>query len=70
VSNDGSRIEAAEAGAHEAHDDDHGAHGGHGSDPNEGVLRGEAPTSAWLGAVTVISLVTIAACIWLAFRIG
>ena len=94
MSNDGSRIEAAEAGvhtereervahdhvdaadavshAHEAHDDhdDHGAHGGHGADPNAGVLRGDAPTSAWLGAVTVISLVTIAACVWLAVRIG
>jgi hypothetical protein len=65
---DGSRIEAEEAAAHDA--DDHGAHGGHGADPNEGVLRGEAPTPAWLGTAVVIALVTIAACVWLAFRIG
>lgn len=64
---DGSRIEA-----HEAHDDhdDHGGGHGHGADPNEGVLRGEAPTSAWLVTATVIALVTILACVWLAVRIG
>ena len=69
---DGSRVEAEEAAAHDAHghDDEHGGGHGHGADPNAGVVRGEPPTSAWLATVTVISLVTIAACIWLAFRIG
>jgi hypothetical protein len=93
VSNDGSRVEAAEAGVHTeqdehaAHDhvdakdavpgahghdahDDHGSHGGHGADPNAGVLRGEPPTPAWLGVIAVIVLVTVAFCIWLAYKIG
>ena len=85
MSNDGSRIEAAEAGAHaeheegahhahvdahDAHGDDHGGGHGHGADPNAGVLRGEAPTPAWVMTATAIALVTIAACVWLAFRIG
>jgi hypothetical protein len=93
VSNDGSRIEAAEAGVHTeqqetaahdhvdapdalptahhaAHDDDHGSHGGHGADPNAGVLRGEPPTPAWLGVIAVIVVVTVAFCIWLAYKIG
>jgi hypothetical protein len=89
--NDGSRIEAAEAGvhteqqehaahdhvdapeavsaAHEAHDD-HGSHGGHGADPNEGVLKGTAPTPAWLGVVTLIAFVTLLGCVLLAVKIG
>jgi hypothetical protein len=67
---DGSRVEAHEAGAHDDHHDDHGGGHGHGADPNEGVLRGEAPTSAWLGTAVVIALITIAACVWLAFKIG
>ncbi|HEV2889935.1 MAG TPA: hypothetical protein VGX28_06120 [Frankiaceae bacterium] len=107
MSNDGSRIEAAEAGvhaeqeehaahdhvdapdavsaahhapahggghagAHDDHDDhdDHGGGHGHGADPNAGVLRGEAPTPAWVITATAIALVTIAACVWLAIRIG
>jgi len=92
VSNDGSRIEAAEAGvhterqehaahdhvdapdavshAHEAHDDDHGGGHGHGADPNAGVLVGDPPTPAWVMTATAIALVTIAACVWLAFKIG
>ena len=74
MSNDGSHIEAVEAGAHDAHHDDHhddhgGGHG-HGADPNEGVVRGEAPTPAWVMTATGIALVTIAVCVWLAFRIG
>jgi hypothetical protein len=74
VSNDGSRIEAEEAAAHDdhhdGHDDDHGSHGGHGADPNAGVLVGDAPTPAWVGAATVICLVTALACVWLALKIG
>jgi hypothetical protein len=96
VSDDGSRIEAAEAGVHteveevhehggahphvtatdsvphdaHGHDDDHGAHGGHGADPNAGVLIGDPPTPAWVGAATVICLVTALACVWLALKIG
>ncbi|HWL36508.1 MAG TPA: hypothetical protein VNQ77_09955 [Frankiaceae bacterium] len=66
---DGSAVEAHEAAAHDDHDDHGGGHG-HGADPNAGVLRGEAPTSAWLVTTTVIALVTIAACVWLAVRIG
>lgn len=66
---DGSRIEAEEAAAHDDHDDHGGGHG-HGADPNAGVLRGEAPTPAWLGVVTAVALLTIAACVWLAFQIG
>ena len=46
-----------------------GGHG-HGHDPNEGVLVGEAPTPAWIWTVTLIALVTIAWCVWLAYRIG
>ena len=63
---DASHIEAEIAAEH----DDHGSHGGHGADPNAGVLRGEAPTPAWIATTAVIALVTIAACVWLAFRIG
>ena len=63
-SNDGSHLEAEHAAEH----DDHG--GGHGADPNAGVLVGEPPTPAWIGTVAVIALVTIAACVLLAFRIG
>lgn len=85
MSKDGSRIEAAEAGVHTehaehgAHDhvdahgaahDDHGGGHGHGADPNAGVVRADAPTPAWVGTATVVALITIAACIWLAFRIG
>ena len=99
MSNDGSRIEAAEAGVHAEqregaahdhvdapdavsaahhapahggahHDDDHGGGHGHGADPNAGVLRGDAPTPAWVMTATAIALVTIAACIWLAVKIG
>jgi hypothetical protein len=70
VTNDGSQLEAEHAAEHDDHGDDHGGHGGHGADPNADVLRGEAPTSAWLVTTTVIALVTVAACIWLAFRIG
>jgi len=66
---DASHIEAEISAEHDAHDDHGGGHG-HGHDPNEGVLRGEAPTPAWLGATVVIALVTLAACVWLAFRIG
>lgn len=90
-SNDGSRIEAAEAGVHteveEAHehgaahphvtatdsvphDDDHGSHGGHGADPNAGVLRGDPPTPAWVGAATLIAFVTLLGCVLLAVKIG
>jgi hypothetical protein len=94
-SNDGSRIEAAEAGVHteveevhehggahphvtatdsvphDDHDDHGGGHGGgHGADPNAGVLRGDPPTPAWVGAATVICLVTALACVWLAIKIG
>jgi hypothetical protein len=60
----------AHGAAHDDHDDDHGGHGGHGADPNAGVVRGEAPTPAWVMTATAIALVTIAACIWLAVRIG
>ena len=67
---DGSRIEAEEAHDAHGHDDDHGGHGGHGADPNAGVVRGDLPTSAWLATTVVICLVTIAACVWLAVRIG
>jgi hypothetical protein len=96
--NDGSRVEAAEAGVHAeqgeraahghvdapeavsgahhapshgvGHDDDHGSHGGHGADPNAGVLRGEAPTPAWVWTAALIGLVTIGFCFWLAVKIG
>lgn len=81
MSKDGSRIEAAVAGVHAEHEehgahhhvdahDDHGGGHGHGADPNAGVLRGEAPTPAWVMTATAIALVTILACVWLAFRIG
>ena len=63
---DGSAIEAEISAEH----DDHGGGHGHGHDPNEGVVRGDAPTPAWLGVVVLIALVTIAACVWLAVRIG
>jgi hypothetical protein len=56
--------------AHEAHDDDHGSHGGHGADPNEGVLRGEAPTPAWVMTATAVAFVTLALCVLLAVKIG
>lgn len=67
---DGSAIEAEVAHEHGEHDGSSGGGHGHGADPNEGVVRGEAPTSAWLVTTTVIALVTIAACVWLAVRIG
>jgi hypothetical protein len=66
---DGSRIEAEEAATHDDHDD-HGSHGGHGADPNAGVLRGEAPTPAWVWTAALIGLVTIGFCVWLALLIG
>ena len=64
---DGSHSEAVHAAEH---DDDHGSHGGHGADPNEGVLKGTAPTPAWLGVVTLIAAVTLLGCILLAVKIG
>ena len=78
---DGSRVEAKEAGAHgdghdaahgahASHDDDHGSHGGHGADPNAGVLRGEAPTPAWVMTATFVGFLTILFCLWLAIKIG
>ena len=72
---DGSRVEAEEAGAHDAHGghdahDDHGAHGGHGADPNAGVLRGEAPTPAWLLTTAGITVLTVVLCVLLAIKIG
>ena len=67
MSNDGSHLEAEHAAEHA--EDDHGGHG-HGNDPNAGVVRGEIPQPAWVGAATVIALVTIVACVWLAYRIG
>jgi hypothetical protein len=68
---DGSRIEAEEAAEHDPHhDDDHGSHGGHGADPNEGVVRGVAPTPAWVWTATLVGLVTIVLCVLLALRIG
>ena len=74
TSKDGSRVEAAHAGEHAEHDehghDDHGGGHGHGADPNAGVLVGEAPTPAWVMTATAIALVTIAACVWLALKIG
>ena len=73
MSKDGSHLEATHAAEHDdhgAHDDAHGGGHGHGADPNAGVLRGEAPTPAWVMTATAIALVTILACVWLAFRIG
>ena len=69
MSNDGSRIEAAEHGAHDAHDDHGGGHG-HGADPNAGVLVGEPPTPAWVMTATLIGLLTIVGCVLLAMKIG
>ena len=63
---DGSRIEAEEAHEH----DDHGSHGGHGADPNAGVVRGEAPTPAWVMTATFVAFLTVLFCIWLAIKIG
>ena len=63
---DASHLEAEHAAEH----DDHGGGHGHGHDPNEGVLRGEAPTPAWLGVTVLIALLTVVFCVWLAFRIG
>ena len=71
MSDDGSRIEAEAAKAHGEEHDDHGSHGGHGAaDPNAGVLRGEAPTPAWVGAATVISLITMVVVVLVAVKIG
>jgi hypothetical protein len=73
VTHDGSHSEAVHALEHaedEAHDGSSGSHGGHGADPNAGVLRGEPPTPAWLGVIAVIVLVTVAFCVWLAYKIG
>ena len=64
---DGSAIEAEISAEH---DGSNGGGHGHGHDPNEGVVRGEAPTPAWLGVVVLIALVTIVACVLLAVRIG
>ena len=64
---DGSRIEAEEAAEHDGSD---GGHGGHGADPNAGVLRGAAPTPAWVWTATLVGLLTIVLCVLLAIRIG
>jgi hypothetical protein len=71
---DGSRIEAAEAGVHAeerelaghgpatVHDaDSHAAHLGHGEadDPNAGVVVGTPPTPAWVMTAAGIGVVTI-----------
>ena len=69
MSDDGSHAEAVHALEH-AEDEEHGGHGGHGADPNAGVLVGTAPTPAWLGVVTIVSLVTIGLCVLLAVKIG
>ena len=65
---DGSHSEAVHAAEHD--DGSSGSHGGHGADPNEGVLKGTAPTPAWLGVVTLIAFVTLLGCVLLAVKIG
>lgn len=77
-SQDGSRIEAKEAGlnAEIAEDDAVGAHdthvghdahddagGGHGADPNAGVVVADAPTPAWVLTAAGIALVTVVVCV-------
>jgi hypothetical protein len=70
-SNDGSHLEAEHAADHGADaDHDSGGGHGHGHDPNEGVLVGTPPTPAWIWTVTLIAAITIAWCVWLAYRIG
>ena len=68
MTDDDSRIQAEEAGTHE--DDGHGGGHGHGADPNAGVVRGEPPTPAWLGAAALIGLVTLVAAVILAFALA
>lgn len=70
---DGSAVEAAHAGDHDAygagHDDDaHG--GGHGDDPNAGIVLGTPPTPAWVLTATLIGLVTLIAAVVLAIAMG